>query len=264
MTGDVSALTYLINSAPELNGRLLQEIDLNKAHFELTVELPDGRSMVYELYVETENNGISVREITSEHLPTCCPERHINFDATFCLGWQYDQDLKVTDHATALNWWSVLQRFLILQARATNSRRWPGKEWAHGPAAIHQLKAENAAKSLGDGIYNLLIQNKLTVTTATLKGTRGSILRLYDGKIHRYSVLLDLDMVANKRQLCFCQPKPIGKRKRIKSCGDHAFQIKELIKAIYNQEKELKQFWSLFKSKHCCNTLNSCPMMKNN
>lgn len=261
MNVSVSALKLLISAAPDLNGSLVKKIDSNRAHFILTVELLDGSSTVYHLDIYVFNdNEVSVKEVINDLLPSCCPERHINPGGTFCLGWEHDQDLRVTDHESALHWWSILHRFLELQTRARNRKIWPGKEWAHGPAAQFQNKAETAAKALGGEWYLKLTKNKLIVKLATATGLRGRVLRLYIEHKHICSVWLDLDMVANKRQRCLC--KPIGKKrpKRIRSCGDHANQIKELIINIYLQGLALQLFWEKFGNQECCNTMKNCPL----
>lgn len=260
MKSDVGALTFLIESAHEVNARLVDQIDGRRANFHFPVDLADGSTRVYQLNLTDENNLIAAKEVTPQNLPSCCPERHINYDGTFCIYWQQAQDLSVKDYDSAVVWWQHLLAYLKSQVRAGKRRSWPGTEWAHGSAAIFQNLAENAAKALGGEYYQWLIDNKLTVKSVKWGDKRGPVLRLYLGHKHLCSVWGDLKVVANKRQPCLCKIKPTQNRKRIRSCGDHGEKIKELIISIYEQESATKIFWGLYKGVACCGTMNNCPL----
>lgn len=80
-------------------------------------------------------------------LPAYCPERHVNPDGSFCLGLSAG-DIESADEAT--KWWEQLQEFLRCQAIARSRGKWPpGRELAHGDAALYQLKMEEIAKERG-------------------------------------------------------------------------------------------------------------------
>ncbi|MFN3465088.1 MAG: E2 domain-containing protein, partial [Terricaulis sp.] len=55
-------------------------------------------------------------------LPASCPERHINADQSFCLGYP---PRIVDDAYSASRWWNDLQRFMFLQAVAVETGVWP-------------------------------------------------------------------------------------------------------------------------------------------
>lgn len=258
------SLNYLIQTADQINARLLSEVSDTEANFEITVELSDGSSTVYQLNLVAKKNSISAKETTPNLLPASCPERHINLDGSFCIYWKQAQDLSVIDSKSAILWWQHLHGYLVLQVRAAKKRVWPGKEWAHGTAAAFQNIAENAAKALSDEYYNRLIQKKLSVKKLEWRDSRGPILKLYSGTTHLCSVWMSLDMVANKRQPCLCALQPNNKRKRIRSCSDHAHQIKELVKGIYLQDVETELFWETFKGQSCCNSMDICPLKNKN
>lgn len=262
MNAGVGALTFLIQSASDVNARLLNVVSDTEANFEVTVELSDGSSTTYKLTLVDVNNTILARETSPDKLPASCPERHINFDGTFCIYWKQAQDLTVKDVSSAISWWQHLLAYLTLQVRAAKRKSWPGKEWAHGSAAKYQQAAENAAQALGASFVNWLNQGKLTVNKIKWKDYRGPLFRLNLESQHLCSVWGALDTVANKRQPCICN-LPVGqRRKRIKSCKDHAIQIKELTMGVYNQNLQTEKFWESYKEKQCCGTMDNCPLKK--
>lgn len=260
MTIGIDALALLIETADQINARLIKRINATEASFEITLELSDGSSRIYLLSLVDKKNKIYAKETTANQLPSSCPERHINDDGTFCINWQGFQDLTVLDQKSAIEWWSHLLRYLSLQVRAAKNRKWPGKEWAHGNAAKFQNSAENAARALGAEYYDLLIQKQLTVKHVKLNDSRGPLLRLYLGSKHLCSVWKTLDIVANKRQTCLCIKNSKVKRKPIRSCSDHAIQIKELITSIFLQDLEIELFWKYRKGQSCCMTMDNCPL----
>lgn len=260
MNSSMVSLTYLIQTAGEVNARLLDEVSATEANFEVTVELSDGNSTVYQLNLVAEDHTISAKEIPPNKLPAYCPERHINRDSTFCIYWEKAQDLSVKDIESALEWWKHLLGYLARQVRAARRRAWPGKEWAHGIAAYYQMAAEDAAKALGEEYVKLLIQKQLTVKSVKLGDLRGPAYRLYIGRAHVCTLWKGLETIANKRQPCLCKPSLNHKSKRIRSCGDHAQQIKNLINGIYSLEQALEDFWAVYKGLPCCKTMDNCPL----
>jgi hypothetical protein len=261
MTLSETALSLAIATAPELDGRLVAQLSPAEAHFELTVDLLDGSSTVYQLLVTAKEQFLTVKERVPEHLPAFCPQRHINYSGSFCLGWGRDEDLSVTCQESARAWWSRLHRFLVLQVRAANKKIWPGKEWAHGStAAIFQQSAEQAASKLGPTFTNALQQGKLKVVRKNKGGSRGPLLQLFMGQRHLCSVWGGLKMVANKRQPCICAPVLNKRIRRIRSCNDHAHLIKVLVLSLHEQEIAVKEFWDLCKGQTCCGTMKNCPL----
>ncbi|WP_141117962.1 E2 domain-containing protein [Leisingera sp. JC1] len=94
-------------------------------------------------------NRVSVEEQRADaQLPLCCVERHINPDATFCLG--YNSEAPIESVEKAEDWWASLHAYLNNQRYAEKFGVWPlASGLSHGSAAIDQLKMEEIAKSLG-------------------------------------------------------------------------------------------------------------------
>jgi hypothetical protein len=79
-------------------------------------------------------------------LPARCPERHVNFDGSFCLGLTPI----IPNSDGALDFWAKLRGYLLCQDFAAECRRWPTGRWlSHGAAAEHQIEAEDAARRAG-------------------------------------------------------------------------------------------------------------------
>ena len=213
----------------------------------------DGRVVPYALSIDAQSTVPKVREQTPDRLPGFCPDRHINSDGTFCMGWQAADPLNVIDASTAGVWWARLLRFLNLQEAARKLRRWPGsREWAHGDAAIPQYRAEVCAKALGSNFEQALAA--MNLTTVRRRG-RAGFAALMIGKRRLYSVWIGAQRVATLRQACFC-----GSGRPLCSCGDHADRAAELVFAIEARERAEKEFWQLAKGRPCCGTLATCPL----
>jgi hypothetical protein len=54
----------------------------------LPVPLSDGRQPVFVLDVSFSGASASAREAVPRHLPSYCPDRHINDNGSFCLFWR--------------------------------------------------------------------------------------------------------------------------------------------------------------------------------
>ena len=91
---------------------------------------------------------MSVAEEEVSHFPACCPERHINSDATFCISLGSTEPLIEAHSATA--WWEYLRMFLLHQEYAEKFGVWPLEGGlSHGDAAQIQEKMEELAAPLG-------------------------------------------------------------------------------------------------------------------
>lgn len=213
----------------------------------------DGRVVPYALSIDARSTVPKVREQTPDRLPGFCPDRHINADGTFCMGWQAADPLNVVDPTTAGEWWARLLKFLRLQELATKLHRWPGgHEWAHGDAAIPQRRAEICAKALGPAFEQALAARLLKV--AKRRG-RAGFKALMNGERRLYSVWIAPERVATSRQACFC-----GSGRTLRSCSDHADRAAELVFAIEAWERAEKEFWRLARGRPCCGTLTTCPL----
>lgn len=227
--------------------------------FRLPVVRADRRERVYEISARSTLNAVSAKETAPFHLPAFCPERHINFDASFCMSWKGAESLDVIDQGSARHWWETLIQFLRLQERAHRLRRWPSpKQWAHGDGAKYQQRALVATEQFGADFSKDVEQGRIRVFYRRIGGY--PVLRVFRGNVWAYSVRLDLRRVINLRRRCLC-PRGGERRPRVlRSCGAHAKAAADLAIAIYEQEKAEKAFWEAVRGKPCCRTMKYCPL----
>jgi len=107
-----------------------------------------GRT-VADLRIKMDAGGVDVAEaIPGTVFPADCPERHINSDGSFCVGFGAGDAILTRDDAIV--WWGLVEEYLRLQRVAARTRRWPArKAIAHGKAGPHQILAIEAARELG-------------------------------------------------------------------------------------------------------------------
>jgi len=109
-------------------------------------KLPSGApGRQYNLRVMETKSGLEVSEAAhAKILPSCCVERHINHDGTFCIFLGSTETL--SDKNSAINWWKGLKQFLSDQEYAKNKKKWPAhRSMSHGRAAEIQLRMEKIA-----------------------------------------------------------------------------------------------------------------------
>lgn len=254
----MTPIVLLAGLASDFNAAILSQ----SAHdlvFRLPLPRADGFVRTYQISARSKLSMVSAKETAPTFLPSFCPERHINLDATFCMNWQEGDDLSVVDDQTAKRWWSTLVKFLLLQERAHRLRRWPSaKQRAHGNAAKYQQEAMVAAEQLGSDFSQDFEQGRISVVYRKIGGY--PVLRLFRDDVWMYSVRLDLRRVIHLRQRCLC---PKGRKRRpnvLRSCGNHAKAAADLAVAIYEQEKAEKAFWEAMRGKPCCRTMKYCPL----
>jgi hypothetical protein len=246
--------------APDFGGICVQVCD-QVGSLSLPIRLVDGRTIPYSLELQDYDGVVSVREEVAKHLPEFCPERHINYNGTFCLSYSPVQSLKIEDEVTARVWMETVYKFLKLQERVRLQRKWPNdKAWAHGGAAHHQLRAQTAASVLGHKIINALSSQKLSVRRRYSKGR--AVLEL----IHRgdclYRVWEVTKKVVNQRKRCFCGRSGLRRPNALRKCADHGERAAELVLALHEWGLEEKQYWESMRGKDCCKTCDACPLAK--
>jgi hypothetical protein len=213
----------------------------------------DGREVCYALSVDANRPVVSAREQTPLHLPAFCPDRHINENGSFCMNWQAAEPLLITDTEAAERWWGLLLQYLRLQERASRLGRWPSlRQWAHGEAADHQIRAELCAEALGAQFVRALATGNLHVTK---RPRSPHFLRLQDGPTTLYSVWAKFGRVATLRQGCFC-----GSGRPLRRCEDHADRAAELVEALEALRQAEHRFWRRLKGRACCGTMSGCPL----
>lgn len=118
--------------------------------FMFSLDLPDGDRVAFDLRAEAHLGGrLTVRERQAKRLPAFCPERHINTDGTFCLG--YGDEVLESGPRTlgeAKRWWETVGWFLRLQYLAEATGRWKARAWPHGEAAKYQQEIDSLLERL--------------------------------------------------------------------------------------------------------------------
>jgi hypothetical protein len=126
-----------------------RSIDGREAHVDVVaVRASKTFTRLFELRLVHLSDDISVFErVIGSTLPTCCPERHINPDGSFCIGLRAGEG--ITDE-TAPAWWDKLHAFALCQETAAETGFWPSEaQLSHGGAGEVELAAEDAADQLG-------------------------------------------------------------------------------------------------------------------
>lgn len=216
--------------------------------FEMTAAVPRAGgevSRTYHLAVTVNALRGSVREAAEARLlPVSCPDRHINPDGAFCLGWHAEY---LVDGATAaLEWWRKLMVFLTCQETVHETRSWPEyAQMSHGDAAATQLEAEALAKELG------------------LSAEYEIAMRRQEGPIAFEAKRVDLHTMhpRNGRSVCICgrtdkRGRPILRRQ----CWKVGLKCLPVLER--RRQEEVKAFWATFRDTPCCGTVDGCPLRR--
>lgn len=101
--------------------------------------------VAYRLSVKSRNQILALsEERPGTAMPSCCVERHINPDSTFCLFIR--SYIPPQSEEDAEKWWHGLLAFLQHQQFAAEHRRWPIRaQMSHGDAASIQLRMDTIA-----------------------------------------------------------------------------------------------------------------------
>jgi hypothetical protein len=176
-------------------------------------------------------------------LPAFCPERHINEDGSFCLGFRAGR--KVHDIASAENWWKKLHVFLLCQETAEETGVWPkALQISHGEAGELELEAEEVAESLGLlDAYREAVRYNGGMIARYLRRVRAGTYRLFNG-----------------RAACVCGRRNrrgvLRLRRQCRKRGDPCLPVME----VRRREAE-RRFWQRYSSKvACCGRMRECPL----
>lgn len=254
-----ASIDLLVNQAPSFQVVILQRTNA-QLDVSVSVPKPDGQSPKYQITAESTGSLVSARETVSHRLPCFCPERHINDGGTFCLGWQFADDLGVENETDAFDWWARLIKFLQLQERASALRRWPNKQvWAHGEGATHQREAQSHAKRIGLSFVNDVSEGRLKIAR-NRRSSNGPSLRVMRYGRRVFSVWERFRRPVNLRQECICKRDEQTSSVIVRDCEDHADAMVELAFALRKQELAEEKFWKTYKGRACCGTMDTCPL----
>ena len=258
MTEPATSFQLLQSVAPEFGATLV--VAEQTASATIVITFPSGKQQAFELSLYAVDTRVYVRESQpGQVLPAFCPDRHINGDSTFCLGWGAQNPNNIIDEASARKWWSVLVRYLSSQVTANKRKVWPGSEndRAHGDAAKYQDIAESAARTLGPAFERDLRHSNFCVRSDRRR--RNPRLELYRGDKRIARVFLKSGRLVTDRIACPCDG-PVATH--IAACSDHALALELFTLAKYQQHQQEKRYLDelVAQGKRCCGTLLNCGL----
>lgn len=224
----------------------------------ITINLPSGHQQVFELGLTITGDTVAVRELpVGTKLPSFCPDRHINHDGSFCLGWGDDNPSTIIGVEAARRWWSAVSRYLAHQVIATKRGVLPGHEHgrAHGDAAKDQAIAEEAAEQLGSAFAVHAQAGHFKVRSDNRPGHRRLELWLADKRLARVSTRTE--QLVSEHTVC-----PCGSGAQAAGCGEHAKNLATFMLALHRWKKADRDFMRKAASGgiECCGTLTSCGL----
>ncbi len=237
-------IANLVDSAPEW---MSIERTGNVIFGTATIQRPNGGSWPgIALEISVSGRGkLQAREHPRNRWPNFCPQRHINFGGYFCLGLAEVPNVQGPE--TAGRWWAILLEHLKLQIEVDATRNWRrDKEWDHGDAGITQQEMESLVADHPSFLAD--------VQAAHFDGIgwlAGMLPRLRkDGK-----------GLVNGRAPC---PKGCLKRKHPvlrRACINREI-VHRLVALERLKQRQSIKFWADIKDKHCCETMNRCPLRR--
>lgn len=263
----MKSIELLVSALSHSHGSeiIIQSHDDTTLNILLNLKRADGKIIPYYLKISSnQENQIIVSEAVPHLLPIFCPERHINADGTFCLYWEDDIDLRITNINKATTWWQILINFLLQQERAKKKREWPNQDyWAHGTAAAFQKSALSALDQISINFRTITLSNSIQVTYHKTNKGNGSFYKVIKNGLLWYVVWEEFQQIAILRQKCLCGSKN-GKsyKNTLRNCCNQQHQKYFIDFAInyYYWKIEEAKFWTYFKGKSCCGTLDNCPL----
>ena len=219
-----------------------------------------GRRHEFVLHVSVTGSTASASEAPPGQLPSFCPDRHINGDHTFCLGWGPTSPSTVVDRAGAERWWTAVLRFLGRQVTANEIRRWVNgpHDWAHGDAAQHQVHVEAAADVLGPRFRADLQRGAFRVVREP--HTRGARIALTRNGTYVARIVLGPPARLKDGDVpCPCDG--LG-NPSVARCVDHADHLTTFIAELWNwRDREARFARELARTgSRCCGTLDHCTL----
>jgi hypothetical protein len=193
-------------------------------------------------FEKANDQTVAVRETHTDYLPQFCPERHINFDGTFCTGLRAGNFELKSEAIDA--WWRKLEGFIGLQQTAHNTRKWSWKAaMRHGDAGDLQILGEEVSDQLG------------------LKQAFDQALHHRRGELHDAKLLVRCrsNLLVNGRMECPCGRKnKTGRPYLRRECRKQDFDCPAKILAKIDVAE--REFWESHRDRKCCGTMDLCPL----
>lgn len=218
-----------------------------RTHLDVSISsLPSGKPVgAVALIIRSVAGQIRVSERSAgRRWPTGCPERHINYDGTFCVGEGPINSPQIADDAQI--WWEALGNFLAGQRFADRRHEWPyPRSLHHGDASKHQVELERLAKGTE---FEADVLRALELRTGWFANQ--------SERPHRTEPRL-----TNLRNPC-----PLGcakgKNRIAKRKCKRKEQMFRLLREEYLRRRAEKKFWASYPRKICCGTMDGCPLRK--
>jgi len=217
--------------------------------FDLALPIDAGAKENFIIKAKSSKDGIEAFEVGGRLPRPGCPERHINFDGSLCLGLAPDVTKFIRNEGDASDWWASLESHLQLQVIAEVLGRWDAsREFSHGDAGHFQREAEKLADSLGIlSLYEEGVQNRA--------GPFGRDLP----KIRKSTSLL-----VNQRAFCPCERANRRMEHHIRRRCPDKDVVAKLVRAERKRLKAIDDFWKEVRKQgwKCCGTMRDCPLKK--
>jgi hypothetical protein len=217
-------------------------VHINRVDVDAAALRASGRpTRLYRLEVAYDGREIVAKERAGNGLlPGCCPERHVNVDASFCLGLRAGEG--IADEGTASGWWEKLKLFLVCQDTADETGRWPHyAQLSHGEAGEMEARAELASRSIG----------LLPTYREAVERNSGPIA----SSLNR--VVKPTGRLRNGRAACLCGR--VGKRGRAVLRRD-CRKLGCPVELEFARRQATALFWESMKGRACCGSMIECPL----
>jgi hypothetical protein len=199
-----------------------------------------------EVRLQAEHGALLDSEhVPGTRLPTWCPDRHINRDGSFCLGFGAARGVRDRDSGRV--WWGLLEQFLKLQRVAGRTGKWPSRQaLSHGEAGTYHIRAQELARQLGieNDYLDMLDGAAMWLTSPYIKLDKtGS--RLINGRA---------------RCPLGCTGRRGRPRLRCECCRREL--VLGLVDAEHKRRKAQADFWAWARKGGlaCCGTMLGCPL----
>lgn len=192
-----------------------------------------------------------VRELVpGAAFPARCPERHVQYDQTFCLGLHH---ISVADPEGTRQWWEQLRQFIVFQSVAEMTGVWPpAHALDHGDAGEFHERALAIASELGiDEEYAAARLNEpswITDPNVRLFGKKGEWIN-GRGPCPRGCRSRCLEKGTRKRPMLRCDCK-------------HRAKLLELVQLERKRRAALAAYWDHVHAEGiaCCGKMLACEL----